>query len=240
MRMFAGPNGSGKSTIKNIVPSEYRGIYINADDIEREIRATGRITLTPFKVNTTLQDVKDFFGSSDLVNSDSHHHWVDKLSIENDAIVFPSEASSSYLASATADFIRMNLLQQGLTFTFETVMSHPSKIDILKKAKALGYRTYLYFIATEDPEINVSRVKYRVSQGGHDVPADKIRARYVRTMENLFDAILNSDRAYIWDNSGGQNDESFVAEAENGALTIMCDQLPDWFQTYVLDKLSKS
>ncbi len=42
---------------------------------------------------------------------------------------------------------------------------------MLKKANELGYKTYLYFIATESPKINISRVKYRVSRGGHDAPS---------------------------------------------------------------------
>ncbi len=237
LRMFAGPNGSGKSTIKQVVPAELRGIYINADDIEREIVRTRSIDLTPFKVQTSLTEIMEFYGGSSLLNLNSSSNWISSLTLSNNTISFPESAVSSYLASTTADFIRMNLLGQKLTFTFETVMSHSGKIDILKKAKSMGYRTYLYFIATEDPEINVSRVKVRVLQGGHDVPEVKIRSRYYRSLENLFDAILYSDRAYIWDNSGGPNDQSFVAEAANGVLEIKCNQLPVWFKTYVLDKL---
>jgi predicted ABC-type ATPase len=65
-----------------------------------------------------------------------------------------------------ADAIRRALLAQGSTFTFETVMSSRDKIDFMREAQALGYRTYLYFVATDDPEINISRVQLRVSQGG--------------------------------------------------------------------------
>jgi len=73
------------------------------------------------------------------------------------------------------------MLAQQISFTFETVMSHCSKIDILMQAQATGYRTYLYFVATDDSTINISRVRNRVKLGGHDVPADKIEARYYRT-----------------------------------------------------------
>ncbi len=38
LRMFAGPNGSGKSTIKDMLPPERLGVYVNADDIEKAIR----------------------------------------------------------------------------------------------------------------------------------------------------------------------------------------------------------
>jgi predicted ABC-type ATPase len=45
-------------------------------------------------------------------------------------------------------------------------MSSPDKVALLEKSRLLGYRTYLYFIATEDPQINIARVKSRVHLGG--------------------------------------------------------------------------
>jgi predicted ABC-type ATPase len=38
LRIFAGPNGSGKTTLKSVLKKEYLGVYINADDIEKEIK----------------------------------------------------------------------------------------------------------------------------------------------------------------------------------------------------------
>ena len=60
--------------------------------------------------------------------------------------------------------------------TFETVMSSRNKIEFIRKAQKDGYRAYLYFVATEDPLINISRVSHRVKTGGHDVPSDKVIA----------------------------------------------------------------
>ena len=51
-----------------------------------------------------------------------------------------------------------------MSFSFETVFSHPAKIDILRRAFESGYRTYLYFIATETPEINIARIAQRVQR----------------------------------------------------------------------------
>lgn len=72
-----------------------------------------------------------------------------------------------------------------MTFTFETVMSSRDKVDLLCKAQQLGYRTYLYYVATEDPIINISRVKARVRRGGHWVPEDKIVSRYSASLDLL-------------------------------------------------------
>lgn len=69
----------------------------------------------------------------------------------------------SYLAADLAEFIRQQLLANDISFTYETVMSHESKLVFIQQAKEKNYRVYVYFVATEDPEINISRVNVRVA-----------------------------------------------------------------------------
>ena len=107
-------------------------------------------------------------------------------------------------AQAIAASQRDECLASGLSFTFETVMSHPSKIEVMRKAKSLGFRTALYFVATESPDLNVARVNQRVALGGHDVPEHLIRARYARTLALLPEALQQSDLAVLFDNSYGE------------------------------------
>lgn len=67
LRMFAGPNGSGKSTIKDILPQQWLGIYVNADEIEKTIRADGYLSLAEFAVETTAQELQAFLQASTLL-----------------------------------------------------------------------------------------------------------------------------------------------------------------------------
>ncbi len=60
MRMFAGPNGSGKSTIKSVLRPELLGIYINPDEIEKEIRERDFLDMKSFGVDTTKAEILDF------------------------------------------------------------------------------------------------------------------------------------------------------------------------------------
>ena len=144
----------------------------------------------------------------------------------------------SYLASVIADFLRGRLLESQRTFTFETVMSHPGKVALLEQAQQLGYRTYLYYVATENPRINVSRVENRVRLGGHPVPADKIEERYHRSLDFLLSAIRYTNRAYIFDNSGEGTDRTWLAEITDGReLELKTDRVPSWFKRAVLDKI---
>ena len=84
---------------------------------------------------------------------------------------------NSYWASVIADFIRHQLLAARISFTFETVMSSSDKIDFLKKAQSQGFRTYLYYVATNNSAINIARVANRVLLGGHSVSEEKIITR---------------------------------------------------------------
>ena len=83
---------------------------------------------------------------------------------------------NSYIAADIAEFIRQELLTEGLSFSFETVTSDLSKVDFLNLAKKKGYRIYLYYFSTEDPLINRSRVNVRVLQKGHAVSEEMIQA----------------------------------------------------------------
>ena len=134
-----------------------------------------------------------------------------------------------------ADFLRQKLIAGRASFSFETVMSHPDKVQVLEAARAAGFRTYLYYVATEDPAINVARVRFRVSQGGHDVPEAKIVERYARSLGLLREAIRHADRAYCFDTTG--DDSWFVAEVTAGkTIELQSDEMPNWFKAAVWDK----
>jgi len=235
LRIFAGPNGSGKSTIKDMLPQTWLGVYINADDIEKNLREQGILVLDTFDVAATHEELQEFLRNSSLLRAAGMLTQSSQLQLLHGKIHIGSVDVNSYLASVLADFMRHKLLQTQTTFTFETVMSSPDKVVFLKKAQQAGFRTYLYFVATEDPQINVSRVQHRVETGGHAVPQDKIVSRYARSLELLSDAVSFTNRAYIFDNSG--HARVWIAEVTEGeTLEIKTDQMPAWFKTALWDK----
>jgi predicted ABC-type ATPase len=241
LRMFAGPNGSGKSTIKAaiaaVIGPELFGVYINPDEIESGIRASGVLDLALYGVETSAGDVLDFFVASSFLAKVGLTHEAAALRYDDGKLDFAAVSVNSYFASVAADFIRHKLLDAGVTFTFETVMSSEDKIEFLKKAQEHGFRTYLYYVATEDPEINISRVASRVAEGGHPVPTDKIVERYRRSLGLLADAVQYVNRAYIFDNSS--DNKVWVAEVtDNDILELKTDVMPNWFKTALWDKFA--
>ncbi len=239
LRMFAGPNGSGKSTIKSVLPPELLGVYINPDDIEREIRQRGSFDPRTFSVAATEDELTAFLSSSPLLAKAGLLDQARLLRWTDGVLNFGSVAVNSYFAAVLADFLRQKLLAQRRSFTFETVMSSPDKVSLLCRAQQLGYRTYLYYVATEDPIINVSRVAARVRRGGHPVPEDKIHSRYAASLSLLWDAIRCAHRAYLFDNSNHAH--LFVAEVTNGSLLeLRTDAMPAWFKSAVWDRVTVS
>ena len=235
LRMFAGPNGSGKSTLNGIISKELLGVYINPDEIEKEIKKFDFLDLLNYSVETDEKEVISFFENHPLLEKADLDGDIYLLKFFDNKIDFSSIIVNSYYASVCADFIRHQLLKSKISFTFETVMSSKDKVDFLKKAQDLGYRTYLYFIATQDPIVNISRVNNRVKLGGHNVPEDKIVSRYYRSLELLSRAVKYSTRAYIFDNSS--QEKLWIAQINNGKeFEFKSGIVPEWINRYLLQE----
>ena len=238
--MFAGPNGSGKSVLKSYLPEPLLGVYLNADEIEAGVKERGYVDARAYGIDATEEEVLRFFGDSDFLAQQGLAEAARRLRFAEGRLWFPSGLVNSYFASVVADFLRQKLLAAQRTFTLETVMPHPSKVALLRKAQEAGYRCYLYYVATDDPAINVSRVENRVKLNGHGVPPELVEKRYYRSLDLLMSAILHTNRAYIFDNSTDNADrtQTWLAEITDGrTLELKTDQIPVWFKRSVLDKI---
>lgn len=141
--------------------------------------------------------------------------------------------SYSYEAALIADLFRLILVNNGAKITFETVMSHLSKIDFLKKSLNEGYKNYLYYISTESPLINIERVNQRVHLGGHQVEESKIIKRYFKSLELLKSAVDNTYRSFIFDNS--KKSPELILEVTNGQIVeYKSNYVPAWIDKYLL------
>ena len=234
MRVFAGPNGSGKTTILKQIDHNFNlGFYVNADEIEQFLRSSNSVDLGDFGINSVPEDFSEKFYSHSIYAKASSEGFNIDLKLEGTVIHNPDKNTHSYEAALVADLIRQLLLNEGEKFAYETVMSHESKIDFMKKSIACGYKNYLYFISTESSLINVERVKQRVELGGHPVKESKIVERYERSMGLLKSAVKQTYRSFIFDNSG--KTPKLVLEVTNGELIEFRDQhVPVWVDKYLL------
>ncbi|MEO5912345.1 MAG: hypothetical protein ABIP95_15770 [Pelobium sp.] len=120
-------------------------------------------------------------------------------------------------------------------FLLKLFFSHPSKLELIKSAKEKGYKTYLYFIGTDTPIINLERIHDRIKKGGHPVSEVKIKDRYYKTMDLLLDILELVDESYIWDNS--QSRYEFIAYSKNKSLNLKKLEVPKWMSEYFFDKI---
>jgi len=209
---------------------------VNPDDLQHTLSKAGTLDFAAFEVDATKDDLVRFVSGVGLLSETQLTGLCDSSSLAANVLTVPTNIVDGYLASVVAAFIRRQLLARRRSFTFETVMSSPDKVELLELAKLDGFRRYLYYIATEDPAINISRVENRVQLGGHPVAEGKIRSRYARSLILLYEAIRKTDRAYLFDNSG--NEPVWLAEITNGIdLELKVDAIPLWLQVSVLDKL---
>ncbi len=239
IRMFAGPNGSGKSTVKEYLLPQHIGAYLNADELEQQLNQTQCIDLMSYHPALNAHELLNFLKQKKRPKAGEYRPLLSKepAILDEWKILFEASEIDSYLCARIIDYIRLAFLDLKVSFTFETVMSHVSKVEFLKTAKHKGYRTYLYFVSTVDPMINIARVKYRVQTGGHGVPEQKIIERYQRSMDLLMQAIEAADRTYIFDNSADGQVASFIAEIESAEILKMNQSLkvlPKWFAEKVL------
>ena len=136
----------------------------------------------------------------------------------------------SYVAAKIAEGMRNELLIEGRSFCFETVFSHPSKVDFIARAKALGYEIILVFIHLNNPALNKARISQRVEEGGLNVPEDKVESRIPRTLNHIRTALPLCNTVYLLDNSSAQDPFKRIANSNDGVVTQSVSPLPDWAQ----------
>ena len=144
-------------------------------------------------------------------------------------IAYPEDPEGrSRDAAKLAEGMRKNLLLSGRSFCFETVYSHPSKIDFVAEAKALGYYVVMVMIHLNDTSLNQARVAERVSEGGHSVPDEKVITRVPRMLEHVRMSIPLCDLVRAFDNSSKDDPYQRVFTIENGEITRHLNPLPGW------------
>ncbi len=129
-------------------------------------------------------------------------------------------------------------IAEGRTHAFETTLggrSIPARI----KAALPTHDVLIWFCGLSSPEQHIARVSARVAAGGHDIPSDKIRERYLSALSNLLALMPHLKQLQIYDNStdaapgASLPDPLLLAQMESGKLTWPTDinalaRTPDW------------
>jgi predicted ABC-type ATPase len=138
----------------------------------------------------------------------------------------------AYEAADLAKHVRQGLLASRESFVFETVFSDPvgEKVEFLNSAARAGYTVTLCFIGLDMARTSEERVAMRVLQGGHDVPTEKLVARFARSLRNLELAIRELPSVHVFDNSDLRQPFRKVAEFRDGKPVALFAPMPAWLR----------
>jgi predicted ABC-type ATPase len=146
-------------------------------------------------------------GKTSITHKVLQHEWLENCvyinpdDIAKDTFGDWNAPEAVMQAAVLSTQMREDCIAEGKSLIFETVFSAPDKVDFVRRAKEKGYFIRLFFVSTESPTINASRIARRVMNGGHDVPISKIISRYSKSIANCCIVSKIVDRAYIYDNS---------------------------------------
>lgn len=173
-------------------------------------------------------------GKTSITSKILQHEWVESCvyinpdNIANDKFGDWNSKEAVLDAAKYSTQIREECIEKGEGLIFETVLSADDKIDFIFRAKQKGYFIRLFFVGTESPTINASRIAQRVMEGGHDVPISKIISRYGKSISNCCIASSIVDRAYIYDNSVDFADPQPLFRVVDGVIAKEYTQINEW------------
>lgn len=179
-------------------------------------------------------------GKTSVTQKFLHHEWADgTIYINPDQVAnekfgdWNSQEAIIKAANYCTEW-REECLKNKISFVFETVFSAEDKIDFLIRAKKAGFFILVFFISTNHPSINASRIAKRVMEGGHDVPIRKIVSRYTKSIINCETIARLVDRLYVYDNSVNDRDAQIQFRLSNGKLEKMyVSKLPNWAKNII-------
>ncbi|WFR97505.1 zeta toxin family protein [Rhizobium tumorigenes] len=139
--------------------------------------------------------------------------WINADEIAKE-LTGASDGRAAAMAAGRAAIRKLaEMIETRTSFVYETTLSSQQAINLMRDAKAAGFSVGLYYVALDSVETNIERVRQRVEAGGHDIPDDDIRRRYVGSLDKLGAALTHADEALLMDNSGLEPHEVFRISA---------------------------
>ena len=94
------------------------------------------------------------------------------------------------------------MIKRRIDFAFETTLSGRGYARLFRRMQDAGFVIVLFYLWIPSADFSAQRVASRVENGGHDIPADAIVRRYLKSLRNLFKMYMPLvDRTLLFDNS---------------------------------------
>ena len=206
--------------------SDYNGIFPDTYDEIIKLKGIGAYTASAISSiafgrekgvvdGNTLRILSRIYNLQDNIAQDKFGDW--------------NSVEAVMKAAKYSEELREQCLKERKSLIFETVLSVYDKVDFIQRAKEAGFFIRLFFVCTNSPSINASRIADRIMAGGHDVPITKIISRYQKSISNCSIASKFVDRTYVYDNSIDYSEAQLLFRLAEGKLVKQyADLIPDW------------
>jgi len=181
-------------------------------------------------------------GKTSVTSKILHHEWMENAVYINPDLVAQERFGDWNSPEAIRKSVvycqqwREQCLAERKSLIFETVLSADDKIDFIERAKKADFFVRLFFVCTESPTINASRIAHRVMKGGHDVPITKIISRYQKSILNCKYIASKVDRTYLYDNSVDDVEQKLLIRLSDGLIAKRyVNELPEWAKQIIFD-----
>ena len=142
-----------------------------------------------------------------------------------DADLLAVEYGGALAGGRAALRMQEDCLARRVSFTQETTLSGQRTIQIIRRAKELGYTVRLYYIGVSSAEESLSRIANRVRKGGHNIPEIDVRRRYAERCQTLARVLDDCDEVSFFDNENGFAE---VGAYKNGEIIRYGSYYPAW------------
>ena len=138
-------------------------------------------------------------------------------------------------------------INERLDYAFETTLGGRTIPALLEKAMEAGIEVRIWYVGLTNPELHIARVRARVKRGGHDIPEERIRYRYARSVFNLIQLMPRLTELRVYDNSleadphrGATPEPKLIVHLNRGKLLNVCElaSTPEWAKPIVLTALT--
>ncbi|MGH2507652.1 MAG: AAA family ATPase [Gammaproteobacteria bacterium] len=159
-----------------------------------------------------------------------------------------SQTDANSLAWQAGTDMLESAIEEGRDHVFETTLGGNTIPLLIGRAAAQGHRVVIWYVGLDSPETHLRRVRARVQRGGHDIPEDKIRERFERSIENLVTLVPHIHELKLFDNTA----EADLAHGEAPGIRallhmrdhkiVSCVELtevPDWAKPVFLVCLAR-
>ena len=230
---LVGINGAGKSTYFRHKLQHLKFPFLNADNLAREVwpdapdeHAYDAGRQTARQREQLIAQGKSFITET-VFSHPSKRGPVD-VPLSSAGLVHFSPQEAKFSSNRSTTHQRIPHPEKKNALRPARKAERQQALELLEKARASRYRTWLIYIHLEGPELAKLRVEERVSRGGHPVPEEKIAPRFHRLFEQMRRAIPVVDKALLLDNSWHDRPFEHVATLSQGILIKQKSPLPEW------------